>query len=88
MKFITWLKGAFEDQGGTLSSKRIAGYWSLFLLTTIVNKSLQGFTVNDTVLYVIASFAFLMFGLTIPEWFAAKGKNLEGSVKTPEAKPE
>ena len=88
MKFITWVKGAFEDQGGTLSSKRIAGYYSLFLLTNLVNKSLSGATVNDTVLFVIATFTFLMFGLTIPEWFSAKGENLQGSVKQPETKTQ
>jgi hypothetical protein len=72
IKFWSFFAGILQDQGGAASSKRFGFIAGLFMMYKIVEKSLEGGTVNDIVLYTAATFTFGLAGLSIPEWFAPK----------------
>jgi hypothetical protein len=72
MKFFTWIKGAFEDQAGTASSKRVILYWSMFLLTYMVTKSIGGVPINMEVFWGIVGLVLAGLGLVTSEFFKSK----------------
>jgi predicted membrane channel-forming protein YqfA (hemolysin III family) len=73
MKIIKWIAGFFEDQEGGASSKRIMGYVAMCFLGLIVNGSLNGKPVNDTVLFVVAGIILFSIGAVTTEFFTKFG---------------
>lgn len=80
-KLFIWLASAFEDQAGSISSKRLGFFWCLWMLSRAVTQP----NINEIVLYTIAGLAFGLAGLTIPEWFSnLKNKTNETIAPNPD----
>lgn len=69
MKFISWFRGFFEDQKGAASSKRATLYFLLFCLYQIVIGSLDGKTVDQQLLFMIAGLIAFLVGAVTSEFF-------------------
>jgi hypothetical protein len=61
MKFFTWAKGFFEDQGNAASSKRAILYWAMCLVTYITYKDING--ANPSMEIYLGSIGLVLAGL-------------------------
>lgn len=73
--FFKWAAGAFEDQKGMVSGKRLAGYYSVWLVGNMVKDGFlypagKDMTINMYMFWSVLGFAGLCFGLAMMEWFA------------------
>lgn len=66
LRFVKWIGGALEDQGGTMSGKRIGFYVLLYQFCQELDKTPFDLQAAGAV----AIFAMVLYGLTIPEWFS------------------
>jgi predicted membrane channel-forming protein YqfA (hemolysin III family) len=66
---IKWFAGFFEDQAGTASSKRLVLYFCMGFMYMIVKSSIQGKTVDPTVLYAISGVILFLIGAVTSEFF-------------------
>lgn len=83
MRFFSFISGFFKDQNEQPSSKRLAVYFSFFLLYKIVIASLEGKSVNTDVLYVVAGVILFGIGAVTSEFFSKLKDNSGDSKKTP-----
>lgn len=60
INFFKWVGGAFEDQEGGMSSKRVALYVTLYYLYIIVSRKPVYNTVSQTYEYPAVDFNILM----------------------------
>jgi hypothetical protein len=67
-KLINWFAGFFEDRDNNASSKRLSLYVCLFLLFKMVDGSLEGKTINETLLYVIGGIVLFDIGAITSEF--------------------
>lgn len=72
MKLFKWLSGFFEDQEGGPSSKRVVTFVCLFYLGLLVKGSLNGGTINQDVLYIVAGLIAFGVGAITAEYFGKK----------------
>lgn len=68
---VRWVATAFEDKAGSVSSKRLGFYISLWLLKVLITTPGANVELVWPIIVLIAALA----GLTLPEWFAKLKKN-------------
>ena len=80
LKFLKWIGGALEDQGGSVSSKRIWGLVILLLLSKVIDKVMvmQDIPMNKYLLIamligVLFVLALVVLGVVAKEFFLKHG---------------
>lgn len=68
INIIKWFAGFFSDGNNQASSKRLATYIALFFLYLIVKGELNGKTVSQELLFVIAGIVLFGIGAVTSEF--------------------
>lgn len=63
---LKWMATAVEDKAGSVSSKRLGFYFSLWLLNVMITTPGANVELVWPLIVLIAALA----GLTLPEWFS------------------
>lgn len=71
--FWRWLASAVEDKAGSVSSKRLGFYFSLWMLRIMITTPGANSELVWPLIVLIAGLA----GLTLPEWFSKMKKDAE-----------
>lgn len=70
IQLIKWFAGFFQDQKGEASRKAIALYICLYYFKIMIDASLEGKTIDKTVLFYLLGIILFCLGAITAEFFA------------------
>lgn len=81
MKFFTWFKELFEDQGDGASSKRAILYWAMGLITYMTIKDINGVDTNMEMYWGAVGLVLAGLGMVTSEFFRSNKEIEKDKVK-------